>query len=149
MASMYRTVNAFTQAMGDVGAQVILAKFDKIDAQNSPGAYLKTVKVSALISQEGSSTVTSGAAGFLLYLTTSAVWSDDYIITCGGITGGGGTTWLSARRRITTDAETAAQTLGNNGPIFLWGELTDIGESDVDARYVVETIGRYLETTEL
>ena len=149
MARTYRTVNAFTKDMGQTGDQVILAKFDKIDAQNSPGAYLKTCKVSALLSQEGESTVTSGAAGFLLYLTTSAVWSDDYIITAGGITGGGGSVWLSARRRITTDAETSAQTLGNDGPIFLWGELTDIGESDTDCRYIVETIGRYLETTEL
>jgi len=149
MARNYRTVNAFTKDMGQSGNQIILAQFDKIDAQNSPGAYLKTVKVSALLSQEGTSTVTSGAAGFLLYLTTAATWSDDYIITAGGITGGGGSCWLSARRSITTDAQTAAQTLGANGPIFLWGELTDIGESDVDARFIVETIGRYLETTEL
>ena len=135
--------------MGHVGAQVVLAKFDKIDAQNSPGAYLKTVKVSALLSNEDDATVTSGAAGILLYLTTSAVWSDDYIITAGGITGGGGSTWLSARRAIKTDAETAAQTLGNNGPVFLWGEVTDIGTDDVEVRYIIETIGRYLETTEL
>ena len=145
----YRTVNAFTKNMGQVGDQILLAKFDKIDAQNSPGAYLKTCKVSALLSQESETTVTSGAAGFLLYLTTAEDWSDNYIITCGGITGGGGTVWLSARRRITTDAETAAQTLGNDGPIFLWGEITDIGESDVDCRFIVETIGRYLETHEL
>jgi len=147
--AMYRTINAFTKNMGHIGDQILLAKFDKIDAQNSPGAYLKTVKVSALLSNEDDATVTSGAAGILLYLTTSEAWTDDYIITAGGITGGGGSCWLSARRRVTTDAETAAQTLGNNGPVHLWGEVTDIGTDDVEVRFVVETIGRYLETTEL
>ena len=145
----YRTLNAFTKNMGHVGDQIILAKFDKIDAQNSPGAYLKTVKVSALLSDEDGATVTSGAAGMIFYLTTSEDWSDDYIITAGAVTGGGGSTWLSARRSIKTDAETAAQTLGNTGPVHLWGEVTDIGTDDVQIRVVVETIGRYLETTEL
>ncbi len=146
--TMYRTVNAFTTNLGEVGDQVLVAKFDKIDAQNSPGAYCKTVKVSALYSDEDGGVVTSGTAGFMCYLTTAEDWSDDYIITAAGLTGGGDSCWLSARRWVRTDAQTAAQTLGSDGPIFLWIESTDIGDV-VQARIVIETIGRYLETTEI
>ena len=149
MSRMYRTVNAFTKNMGEVGDQILLAKVDKIDAQNSPGAYLRTVKVSALVSDEGGGTVTSGTAGIVVYATTSEDWSDDYIITACGIQGGGGSGWLAIRRSIKTDAETAAQTLGTGGPVYIWGEVTDIGESDVQCRFIMETLGRYCETTEL
>ena len=135
--------------MGEVGDQIVVAKFDKIDAQNSPGAWLRTIKVSALFSDEDGGTVTSGTAGFIVYATTSSNWSDDTIITAGGIPGGGGTAWLAVRRKITTDYTGLAQEAGMDGPVYLWAEATDIGESDVQARFVIETLGRYLETTEL
>ena len=146
---MYRTVNVFTKDMGEVGDQILLAKFDKIDAQNSSGAYLKTVKVSALVSEEDGGTVTSGTAGFIIYATTSAEWNDDYIITACGIQGGAGSGWLAVRRPIKTDYTGSAQEQGVGGPVYLWGEVTDIGESSVDCRFVIETIARYCETHEL
>ena len=149
MPRYYRTVNALTKNMGETGDQIAIAKFDKIDAQNSPGAYCKTVKVSALYSDEDGATVTSGTAGFIVYLTTSPIWSDDQIITAAGIPGGGGTAWLAARRWVKTDYTGEAQAQGMDGPIYLWAEATDIGEDDVQARFVIETLGRYLETTEL
>ena len=137
----YKIVNVATKSMGAAGGQILLGKIKKIDAQG-PTAYLNNLRLSVLVDDAESDNI-----GFMAYLTTDNAWSDDYIISAaaGAV---GGTMNLSAKRYISTNADTDVTILGNKGPIYLWLEYSNPGLSE-DARYVAETWGRQLKFDEL
>lgn len=140
-SSMYKLVNTFTQDMGSAGSQVSLGYIDKLDAQGISG-YLNNVRVSSIINNYDGG---NPAPGIMFYLTTGSTWNDDRVISARAVPMGG-TVSLPAKRRITEDSVIVS---GNTGRVYLWAELTDITVSDnIEARFVVETWGRFVEFTE-
>ena len=114
----------------------------KLDAQGI-SAYLKNFLVSVIINNYDGGDTTPG---IMLYATTSTSWSDDAII-CARARNTAGSAYLPVHREIVFDAEKAT---GNVGQVYLWAELTDITVSDnIDARFVVETWGNFVEFTEV
>ena len=137
----YKLVNAFTKDMGSGGGQKNIGYVDKLDAQGI-SAYLRNFLVSAIINNYDGGDTTPGV---MLYVTTSVSWDDDNIITARAIPIAG-TAYLPVFREIVFDAEKAT---GNIGRVYLWAELTDITISDdIEARFVVETWGNFVEFTE-
>ena len=138
----YKTMNVFSADMGAVGGQILLASFQKSDAQSSQASYLNNVQVSALL-QDGD----GDNGGILFYLTTSGTWSDDEIISANAVPGFGGKVSLAAKRRIRINQPKAD---GDFGMVYLWGEITDLSYTTaVSCRIVVSTWGRQLVVTEI
>ena len=139
----YKLVNAKTMAGGSTGAQILVGRVDKIDAQGVPGGWLNNINVTVMLDE-----AEQDQAGIICYLTTDNVWSDNYIISAKATPGGpSGTVSLSAKRRITTNADGNTEILGTGGPIYLWVEIGDYVAGE-DFRYVAETWGRWIEFTE-
>ena len=137
----YKIVNVHTKNLGSTGDQVLIGTIDKLDAQGV-SAYLNNVRFSAVLNNSQGD---EALGGYMVYLTTSSDWSDDYVITAraGSF---GSTVNLSAKRTI---EQNATNKFGNLGPIYLWMEITDITlTSDVDMRYVAETWGRFIQFDE-
>ena len=144
----FKTVNAFTKSLGHIGDQILIAYYDKIDAQGR-SAFLHNVQVSFLASEEGGADVT-GSASCMVYATTDDTWSDNYILTASAGPNVGGKLNLSVKRAIKTDGPTSAQTLGEGGPIYIWAEAPDIGTSNVEYRFVLEAWHNgFVECTEV
>ena len=138
----YKKVNAKTHNMGSAGAQVKLLKVGMLDPQIK-GCYCAGVKVTGLI-QTGE----QESGGMVFYASTqSGAWSDDHVITASAPAGAySGSVYLKVGRYINTDVEDES---GAMGPIYIWGELTDITATvDVDLRVITETWGRNLSTLE-
>jgi len=150
-ARNYKIVNANTKNMGSAGAQILLRKFDKVDAQGL-SAWLHGVKVNYLVSDVAGSGDSDANFGLLFYLTTDDQWNDDYIISSAASSQMSGSAWLPAKRRINTNATPDSANdlaLGTGGPIYLWGEVTDSTiTANVSARIVTETWGRWIDVTE-
>ncbi len=131
----YKIMNVFSASMGSDGGQILLASFQKSDAQSSQVSYLNNVQVTGLL-QDGD----GDNGGVLYYLTTSGSWSDDEIISANGTAGFGGKVSLAAKRRIRINQPKAD---GDFGMIYLWGEVTDLSYTqDVGLRIVLSTWGR-------
>ena len=146
----YKTVNAFTKSLGHIGDQILIAYYDKIDAQGR-SAYLHNVQVTYLASEEGGGTVT-GSGSCMLYATTDDTWSDNYILTASAGGNVGAKVNLSVKRAIRTDGPTSAQTLGEGGPVYIWAESPDMtdGVDDVEFRFVLEAWHNgFVECTEV
>ena len=137
----YKIVNAFTEDMGSGGGQVRLGYLDKVDAQGIT-AWANNFVVSCIINNYDGG---NPAPGIMLYATTGDPFSDDEIITARAVFSGG-TVSLALKRGIKADA---AKATSNDGRIFLYAELTDITiTDDVEARFVVESWGNFIEFTE-
>ena len=147
----YKITNANTKNFGSAGAQVLLRKFDKVDAQGL-SAWLHGVKVNYLLSDVTGSGESDTNFGFLFYLTTDDQWSDDFIISSGAASQMSGSVWLPAKRSIRTNATPDSANdiaLGTGGPIYLWGEISDSTVSaNVYARIISEAWGRWIDVTE-
>ena len=143
--SNYKKMNAFTKSFGSAGAQILLAKFKKADAQSSQVSWLHNVVVTGML-QNGD----GDAGGVVFYLSTqgtSSAWSDDEIISAKGFPGYGGTVSLAAKRRIRKNEESE---LGDQGQVYLWGEITDLSyTADADMRIIIDTWGRNINIDEL
>ena len=141
-SGLYKLVNTFTKDMGSAGSQIVLGYVDKLDAQGITG-YLNNLRVSSIINNYDGG---NPAPGIMFYLSTGSSWNDDRVIT-GRAVPMGGTVSLPAKRRITEDSVIVS---GNTGRVYLYAELTDITVSDnIEARFVVETWGRFVEFTEV
>ena len=137
----YKIVNAFTKNMGSGGGQVKLGYMDKVDAQGIT-AWANNFVVSCMVNNYDGG---NPAPGVMVYATTGDSYSDDSIITARAFYSGG-TVSLALKRGIVKDSTAEA---ANDGRIFLWAELTDITVSDdVEARFVVESWGNFIEFTE-
>ena len=135
----YKIVNVATKSGGSTGAQTLIGKIDKIDAQGVNG-FLSNVKLSVMVDEAEQDT-----GAIMTYLTTDGVWSDNYVITAAATKGGpGGTVNLVGKRTIRTDAD---DILGNMGPVYVWVELADYVAAE-SFRYVAETWGRYITFAE-
>ena len=135
--------------MGSAGAQILLARIDKVQAQGING-WLNNVRVSYLASDTNLGDLGTENVGVMFYLTTDGVWDDDLIITARAGGGNGATVNLTAKRSIMTNDVNAGHEDGNIGPVYLWGEVTDATDTaQIDARIVAETWGRYIEFKEL
>ena len=124
--------------MGDTGAQIHIAKVEKLDEQLK-GCFLNNVIVSC---QTQITTDQATLSSFTLYLSTAPAgsWADDQVITARSTPGGGGTVNLTAKRRILTNSTVAeVQPLG---PIHIWAEATDLSQPDNEARFTIEAWGR-------
>ena len=152
--TVYKLVNARTKDMGSAGGQILLGHVYKTDAQGIPNGYLKNLKVSWLLSDValGATPESDMPVGAAFYLSTSPWWSDDNILSCFATGPAGGTGYLTAKRRITTNALPDGDNdiaSGTGGMIYLWGELTDATTTaDVEIRVITETFGRYVEFAE-
>ena len=134
----YKLVNAQTQSQGFTGGQVRFGQVDKLDAQGMT-AWFNNVMVSVLADEAESDNI-----GFIVYATTSASWSDDYIITAraGSV---GGTVNLPVKRAIRDESSDSSR---NDGAVHLWLEFSDTVATE-SARIVTETWGRFIEFTEI
>ena len=138
-APNYLTVNALTKNFGSSGAQILIARFQKTDAQSAQVTWLNNVNVASML-QEGD----GDAGGMLYYLTTDSNWSDDNI---NAIPGYGGKVSLSAKRRI---RDNSADPTSGFGQVYLWGEITDLSYvSDVQVRVILDTWGKNVKVVEL
>jgi len=138
----YKKINSLTKNFGSAGAQILIARFKKADAQSSQVTWLNNVNVTGML-QEGD----GDAGGILFYLTTGASFDDDQIISCKGFPGYGGSVSLSAKRRIRKNEESD---LGDQGQVYLYGEITDLSyTADVQVRTIIETWGRNVNIDEL
>ncbi|PAT00913.1 hypothetical protein CI105_09375, partial [Candidatus Izimaplasma bacterium ZiA1] len=99
----YKLVNANTKNMGSSGSQILLRKFDKVDAQGL-SAWLHGVKVNYLMSDVTGGGDSNANFGFIFYLTTHQSWNDDYIISSNASSQMSGSVWLPAKRSIKTNA---------------------------------------------
>ena len=143
-----KIVNAATKDMGSAGAQILLAKYDRINAQGVNG-YLHNVVVSYLAADTDAGDLGSENVGAIFYLTSDGSWNDDLIITARAGGGNGTTVSLSARRSITSNDTDPGHELTNFGPVYLWAEVTDAtATADIDIRWVAEAWGRFIQCTE-
>ena len=141
----YKLVNAASKSVGSAGAQILLGKVKKLDAQGITG-YLSGIKVSAMLQEAEQDT-----ASLMFYLTTDNNWDDDYIISAGATGSTGGSAWLPARRYIRQNANPDTSNdiaTSNTGPVFLWLEAGDYIASE-SVRYVAETWGNFISYEEL
>ena len=137
----YKLVNSMTKDMGSAGAQNLLGYLDKVDAQGIT-AWANNFVVSTMVNNYDGG---NPAPGIMVYATTGDPFSDNEIITARAIYSGG-TVSLALKRPIRADAEKAT---ANDGRIYLYAELTDITVSDnVEARFVIESWGNFIEFTE-
>ena len=139
----YKLVNVKTVSGGSSGDQTLIGKIDKIDAQGVPAGFLNNVVLSVMVNE-----AEQDVAAITCYLTTDNVWNENFIITARTTQGGpGGTVNLTAKRSITTNADTDTQKYGSGGPIYVWVEIGDYVGAE-EFRYVAETWGRWIEFTE-
>ena len=140
---LYKTCNVATKSGGATGAQTLVGRIDKIDAQGVTG-YLNNILVSVMVNE-----AEQDQGSIMCYLTTDDSWDDDYVITARATSTVGGTVNLIARRRIVTDNITStSEILGNTGPVYLWIEIADYAFSE-EFRYVAEVWGFGVEYHEL
>ena len=143
----YKIVNVASKSVGSTGAQILLGRVIKVDAQSVPSAWFDGIKLSAMV-QEAEQDV----AGMLFYLSTDDTWSDDKIIAAAATPGGpSGSAYLKARRVIRNNAtpdDSNDLSLGSGGPVYLWLEAGDYVASE-SIRYVAETWGRHIKFEEL
>ena len=130
--------------MGVTGAQVHIAKVEKLDEQLS-GCFLNNIIVSCQNNylEEG-----SAAAAMTVYLSTASGddgWSDDSVITARSTAAGGGTVNLKAYRRIQTNATIGGDT--SIGPVHVWAEQADQPQSTQQSRFTIEAWGRMHKLT--
>ena len=138
----YKIVNALTKDMGSGGGQIRLGYLDKLDAQGIT-AWANNFVVSTMVNNYDGG---NPALGIMVYATTGDPFSDDEIITARAVYSGG-TVSLALKRPIRADAEKAT---ANDGRIYLYAELTDITVTDdVEARFVIESWGNFIEFTEI
>ena len=139
----YKIVNAKTMSGGLTGAQTLIGRIDKLDAQGVPSAFLNNVVISVMLNE-----AEEDVAAITCYLTTDDTWDDNYIITARTTQGGpGGTLNLTAKRFIRTNADSTTEKLGTFGPVYVWVEIGDYVYTE-EFRYVCETWGRMVEFTE-
>ena len=126
-----------TKDMGAGGAQVLVGKISKLDAQGMT-AWFNNILVSVMANEAEQDTI-----GFMVYATTDNTWDDDNIISAraGAV---GKTVNLPVKRRISKDGEAVT---GNDGVVYIWLEFSDTVFSE-DARIVFETWGRFIEFDE-
>ena len=146
---LYKIVNVNLKDMGSAGSSVLIGRIQKIDAEGLTG-YLNNCVVTSYIpdyhqpagSQSGDM---NPPPSVLVSLQTGSTSSGDNYVTARSTTGGG-TVSLSAKRVIRRNE---AVTDGNDGMIYLYGELTDTTVSqDIEVKWIVETWGRYIEFVE-
>ena len=141
----YKIVNAATNDGTLTGAQVVVAKISKVDAQGVPNAWIKNVQVTMMVNE-----AEEDVAGMVAYLTTDGgAWDDSKIITARAVPGPGGTVSLSANRSIkTNDTTSAAFEEGVGGPIYVWIEIGDYAYTE-KFRWITEVWGQRHIVTEL
>ena len=74
-ARNYKRVNVATKSFGGSGGQILLASFEKSDAQSAQVTWLNNVNVSAILNDGD-----LDQGGMLFYLTTGEAWSEAEII---------------------------------------------------------------------
>ena len=140
----YKIVNVASKSVGSAGAQILLGKIKKIDAQGI-SAWVSGIKMSGMLQEAEQDT-----ASLMFYLTTDRDWDDDYIISAGATGSTGGSVWLSAKRYIRNNANPDASNdiaTSNTGPLFVWVEAGDYVASE-SIRYVAETWGNFIQFEE-
>jgi len=143
MAKNYKIVNASTDNGTITGAQLLIAKIEKVDAQGVPNAYIKNVVISAMINE-----AEDDVGAMMFYLTTDGVWNDDYVISAKASPGPGGTVSLSANRSIRSNDTAEWSDKGTGGPIYIWVEIADYVATE-SFRWVTEVWGQRHIVTEL
>ena len=143
MACKYKQTNVQTKSVGGAGAQVRIGEVTKLDAQGVNG-YLHNIRISALLNAVAI-VGDQNFGGYIAYLTTDNVWSDEYIITAraGNFAD---TVNLTAKRKLTQSTDQAS---GNTGAVHLWIECTDIGSASKELRIVTETWGNFIKFDEV
>ena len=140
----YKLIECGNVDMGSAGDQVKIAKFDKVDAQGIT-AYIHNIRLHYLANDTDLGDLGTENVGCMFYLTTDDAWSDGYVFAAAAGGGNGTNLNLSAKRFVRTDAD---DILGNLGPVYLWGEVTDATDTaDIDVRLVIEAWGYFHQIT--
>jgi len=131
MAKQYRRINGNYNKMVAAGSWTPIARFAPYDNDQTPGGYLKSVKVSV---------VGIPNDGVLIALSTDPTPGDGTdLITCGGCPDGG-TVWLSAKRSIKSGATEDDR---NDGVVYVVARTSN--NTGITADFVIESWGSYLE----
>ena len=140
--SMYRTTTVAEQQMG--AASQLIAGIIPLDSQQSIAGYLQNIKVSVLPKEM---TAGPGPMAFIVYATTDddSLDTGEIVTAAAGL--GGGTVNLSLRRNIRDLEEDPSR---GDGPIYLWAMRSDnaVTSGNVQYQFVIETWGRFIQTTD-
>ena len=145
MAKNYRSVYSKLagENLGSIGGFVCVAAITPIDSQQSMGAFLANVKVSAHLDNMEAG---PGAAAFhVVAATDDTALGDTEVITSFATAAGGGSGNLSVKRRIRDSATDESR---SDGPVYIWIRATrnmvSTGE-DTYVNFVCEAWGRFLD----
>ena len=137
MSRNYRSTKEMSKVLpGSPGA--LLYSIAPYDAEQAPGGYLKSVKVSIIPTAEQ----TNNAASYLIAASSDAnpAGAGD-IITAQAVPDGGGTVWLNVRRTIRSSEEEEDRT---DGVVYIHGYT----QGSVPSRIVCEAIGKFITLIE-
>jgi len=133
---MYKQVKTQSKDMGSAGSQILLGTISPLDVQVGTG-YLKNVVCTALLNDGDGDN-----GGFMFYLSTSNSWNDDYVLTARACQLGGTVSLSAAGHNFIRDD--VADVSRNDGELYVWGEVTDLGTTQNTARIVLEAWGRFI-----
>ena len=133
----YKQTKVATVNMGSAGTQILVGTISPLDVQVGTG-FLKNVVCTAL-QNDGD----GDNGGFMFYLSTSNSWNDDYVLTARATGSLGGTVSLSAagHNYIRDDVADVSR---NDGELYVWAEVTDLGTTQNTARIALEAWGRFI-----
>ena len=143
MARQYRTTAVnLDKNLGNNGEAKLCFSVRPIDAEQAPGGYLKSVKVS--VHQRNQD---DNPQAYLIAASANDEWDDTQgsngdIITAAATGLGGGTVWLNLRRTMKSYTEEVERP---DGPIYIHVRALDMGlVGDSETDLIAEVWGRFI-----